>query len=701
MPGIDGHPLVDLLREVDELHQPAFRTLVRAQPLRGFDRRRCSESSRPIGGRRHATGGEGPYTPVSGPSPTRSPRLLPSPLRSILPLLAALAFALAASLALAAPGNAATKKKASVCKTASPAKVTFTRARGQSYGWLRWTKPKQKLHGKVRYRVTVNGKRRTATTARRLKVRVKPAQKLSFKVATTRAPKCARALKTTATFYAPTTPQNVGAAQLSETAVRLSWLAARKGDGKLAGYRITRNGATYRQVAATTADVAVAAGVQSTLTVAAVDTQGHVSAASAPVTVGLATRAPGAPAGLVATTVSDSSIGLSWSAGAPGTGRVVGYRVYRNGTLLGQVAGTTYVAGNLAPNQAYTFTVQAVDSRSLVSDPSAPAAARTAAPVPTTGSAHAYLLATTDQSFRDFQAHYRNIGVVHPTYFECNRATSAIQGADDPLVTQWAQARKVKVLARYDCQDGTAIDRILNDPATRAATLDGLTGLVARYGYDGISIDFEAGAASNRAALTSFMTELGRRLHAAGRLLSMAVSPKASDSPTHPRGGIFDYAALVPNVDWMFVMNWGIHWMTSAPGPMADLTWATPNANYVASMPQKKKWILGAPMYGFDWPGDGGSDEPATPLEYTDVQALIARVGATPRFDTTSGEWTFTYHSNADGKTHTVWYVDSRAIAPKFALARDRGLGGVGVWHLGSEDPSIWDQAAVAPGAVW
>jgi spore germination protein len=212
---------------------------------------------------------------------------------------------------------------------------------------------------------------------------------------------------------------------------------------------------------------------------------------------------------------------------------------------------------------------------------------------------------------------------------------------------------------------------------------------------------FEAGAASNRAALTSFIAELGRRLHANGRLLSMAVSPKSADSTTHPRSGIFDYAALVPNVDWIFVMNWGVHWATSAPGPIAELPWATDNADYVASMPQKKKWILGAPMYGFDWPGNGGADEEATPLEYADVRALIARVGASPRYDAAAGEWTFTYHSAADGKTHTVWYVDSRAIAERFALARARGLGGVGVWRLGTEDQSIWSQTAVAPGIAW
>jgi spore germination protein YaaH len=617
-----------------------------------------------------------------------------SRLRPILPLLAAAALTLLAALAFAAPGAAAAKaSKAARCASSAPAKVTFKRDRGRPYGWLRWTKPKR-ARGRVRYRVTIDGRRRAATSSRRLKVRVRPGQRLRFRVTTTRAPRCARALVATAKFYAPTTPAHVAAAKLSETSVRLSWAKSKAGDGKLAGYRVSRNGVTYRQVAATSLDVAVPAGVQSTLTVASVDTRGHVSSASAPVVVGSGNQAPGAPTNVAATAISESAIGISWSAGTAGTGRGVGYRVYRDGVLLAQVAASSYVASNLAPGHTYTFNVQAVDSRGQVSPLSAPASATTAPPVPTTGSAHAYLLATTDQSFHDLQAHYRNIGVLHPTYFQCNRQTAAIEGRDDPLVTQWAQARRVKVLARFDCQDTAAIDKILNDAATRASTLDGLVGLANRYGYDGISLDLEAGAPDNRAALTAFVAELGRRLHAAHRLLSMAVSPKSSDSPTHSRSGIFDYLALVPNVDWMFVMNWGVHWSTSGPGPLADLPWATANADYVATMPQKKKWILGSPMYGFDWVGLHG-----TPLEYADIRALIARVGATPRFDWNAGEWTFTYSEG--GQTHSVWYLDSRALGLRFGLSRSRGLGGVGVWHLGTEDQSIWSQPLVAPGIAW
>src|ERR1700754_3682365 len=162
--------------------------------------------------------------------------MLSSRFRPTLPLLAVAAAAGLALLALAAPANAAAK--AARCATSAPAKVTFKRDRGRPYGWLRWTKPK-KARGTVRYRVTVNGHRRGATTARKLKIRVKPGQRVRFSVATTRAPRCGRALTATATFYAPTTPARVAAAKLSEASVRLSWLKSKSGDGKLAGYRVT------------------------------------------------------------------------------------------------------------------------------------------------------------------------------------------------------------------------------------------------------------------------------------------------------------------------------------------------------------------------------------------------------------------------------------------------------------------------------
>src|SRR5262249_48800223 len=150
----------------------------------------------------------------------------------------------------------------------------------------------------------------------------------------------------------------------------------------------------------------------------------------------------------------------------------------------------------------HTFTVVAVDSLGYASAPSAAVAARTQDPVPTSGHAQAYLLASTDQSFDDFRAHYRQIGVVYPTYFGCS-STLGLMGDDDPLVTQWAQARKVLVVPRINCQETTRVHKILTDSATRDRWLNALDGLAAQHGYDGLSIDFEAGAASDRDALSA------------------------------------------------------------------------------------------------------------------------------------------------------------------------------------------------------
>jgi len=75
---------------------------------------------------------------------------------------------------------------------------------------------------------------------------------------------------------------------------------------------------------------------------------------------------------------------------------------------------------NLAPSTAYTFTVMAVDSLGYASTQSAGVTATTQAPLQSTGSAHVFLLASTGASFRDFQAHYQEIGTVYPTYYECD-----------------------------------------------------------------------------------------------------------------------------------------------------------------------------------------------------------------------------------------------------------------------------------------
>ena len=71
------------------------------------------------------------------------------------------------------------------------------------------------------------------------------------------------------------------------------------------------------------------------------------------------TTAPAAPTGLAVTGVSSSSVSLSWTAPS---GTVSGYYIYRNGTRVTSVTGTSATVTGLAASTTYTFTVSAFNS---------------------------------------------------------------------------------------------------------------------------------------------------------------------------------------------------------------------------------------------------------------------------------------------------------------------------------------------------
>jgi spore germination protein YaaH len=612
-------------------------------------------------------------------------------MRRITAALALLTLALAA-----APADGATaRRKPSSCAGRTPTALLVVPNADANKVRVSWRRPKR-LRGALRYRVLRDGVVVGQTRRRAMTVKVRGTKGFRLAVRPVlpsgRVLKCAATARRTLAHDAPTTPADLAASDVSETGATLTWSPARARTGALAGYRVLRDGATVKQVAGTSLTVALAPRRNYTFTVVAVDRAGYASVPSLPVRIASGHAAPTAPTGLNATDVTASGFTLHWNASGVRTGRITGYRVFRDGVTVGQTTATSMAVAGVGASEQHDMTVRAIDNLGYLSDHSAPLTVGTTPPPQTTGDVHAFLLASTGQSFADLRAHYMQIGTVYPTYFECG-ADGAIGGRDDPLVTRWSRIRGIDVLPRIDCQRTDRIHAILTDPAVRAAWLDGLTALVATNGYAGVNIDFEGSLPDDRAAYTSFVAELADRLHAAGKKLSLAVSPKTKETLTG-RPALFDFPALSQLADTIFVMTWGKHWSTSAPGPLADIAWVTSVVDYVASMPNKGRFVIGAGLYGFDWTSPGGSGNPGTPLEWTDIQNLIAGVGATPYYDPVSLAPSFHY-TDENGAWHEVWYTDARSLGAQLQLTRDRGLG-VGFWRLGSEDQQIWAHPAIA-----
>jgi chitodextrinase len=112
---------------------------------------------------------------------------------------------------------------------------------------------------------------------------------------------------------------------------------------------------------------------------------------------------PSQVTGLTVTGVTYNSVALSWAAATAGTNAIAGYYVYRNGSQLGSVTGTTYTDTGLSSPVTYAYTVVAYDTSGTLGTASSPVSATTTfsitttSPLPNATQTFAYSLTLTSQ----------------------------------------------------------------------------------------------------------------------------------------------------------------------------------------------------------------------------------------------------------------------------------------------------------------
>lgn len=180
---------------------------------------------------------------------------------------------------------------------------------------------------------------------------------------------------------APSAPAQLGASDVQETSISLSWLASSDNAG-VTGYQLLRDGSLVGSTNQTTyRDANLNPGTEYTYQVLAVDAAGNQSNLSNLLAVttkqqkvappgGEDTQEPTAPTQLQTERVGDTSVTFSWQPSTDDTG-VTGYEVYRDGKLVASVGETRYTDVGLMPETIYRFEVVALDAagnRSTASD---------------------------------------------------------------------------------------------------------------------------------------------------------------------------------------------------------------------------------------------------------------------------------------------------------------------------------------------
>ena len=225
--------------------------------------------------------------------------------------------------------------------------------------------------------------------------------------------------------------------------------------------------------------------------------------------------------------------------------------------------------------------------------------------------------------------------------------------------------------------DPNAVRRLIATERSRRAAIRAMVDTATHYGLAGVTIDFEALPASMHPQLLRFLEELRPALVRRHLMLTQAVP---GDDPEWP---IEQYAKVN---DRLFLMLYDEHDPSDEPGAIGAQDWFEQHLTDLLRRVPAGKAIVGIGQYGYQW---SDTAESALELTFQDVMELARDNGRTPAMD--PGTLNPTFHWTDDDSTRSiVWFLDGATGWDQIRAAERAGVAGVGVWRLGSEDPSLW-----------
>lgn len=215
-------------------------------------------------------------------------------------------------------------------------------------------------------------------------------------------------------------------------------------------------------------------------------------------------------------------------------------------------------------------------------------------------------------------------------------------------------------------------------PAALGASARWIAEQAKAGGYDGLVLDFEELDVRDLDAQLAVVRAIRDSARTRGvRTIAVAIPAANAAYPARPLLGVADY---------LLVMLYDQHWLTSAPGPIAEPAWvARMIAARVAEAGSAERLVAALPLYGYRW----RRDAPTEVVSFADARRIAAATRTPLARDAASHTLRATRAPEWE-----MWVSDAELLQRLLRESARAGITRFALWRLGQEDPAVWSALA-------
>lgn len=262
-----------------------------------------------------------------------------------------------------------------------------------------------------------------------------------------------------------------------------------------------------------------------------------------------------------------------------------------------------------------------------------------------------------------------------------------------------AKANGCNIELTVACFGSANLHKFLTNKAAQATLFSTLDSLLTLRNADGVNIDFEGLAGSDRDAFVQFVQEMQAAFALKNKpyLISIAI-------PAVDWYNSFDLADLAQSADRFIIMGYDYYGAGSeTAGPVSPLrsgdTWWQYNLDRTVKAYTEQvspsKLLLGLPYYGTQWVTESG-EAPSKQkdfirnLLYRDIKKMFGKMSDI-NLDSTS---VTVYNPASSGEDFIqTWFDNPATYEHKIEWVKENKLRGIGIWALGYDNGTtdLWE----------